>query len=192
MPVLTITLIEGAYDEDTRERLSRRLTDAVRATIDAPADAITVICNEVPAANYMRGGVRRTPGPPRPAAATVVRGFLAAMEARDLDRAGTFLGEGFSMTFPGGVRFTRLGELVDWAATRYAGIAKTFEGMEEFPGEDGAVVVYCFGTLSGTWPDGTPFAGVRFIDRFTVRDGRIVDQRVWNDLGEARASSAAG
>ena len=188
MPVLNITLIEGAYDEDTRERLARRLTDAVRVTIDAPADAITVICHEVPAANYMRGGVRRTPGPPRPPATAVVRDFLAAIEARDLERAEGFLDDAFTMTFPGGARFTRLGDLVDWAATRYAGVAKSFERIEEMAGDDGATVVYCFGRLSGTWTDGTPFAGIRFIDRFTVRGGRLIDQRVWNDLGEARAA----
>ena len=51
----------------------------------------------------------------------------------------------------------------------------------------GITVVYCRGTLAGEWPDGRAFAGVRFIDRFEIDDaGRIVDQQVWNDLGEAR------
>ena len=39
---------------------------------------------------------------------------------------------------------------------------------------------------AGEWPDGTAFEGIRFIDRFVVVDGKITDQRVWNDLGEAR------
>jgi hypothetical protein len=47
-------------------------------------------------------------------------------------------------------------------------------------------VVYCFGTLYGEWSDGTPFSGVRFIDRFTIKDGLLTDQRVWNDLAERR------
>ncbi|HJO72395.1 MAG TPA: tautomerase family protein [Rhodospirillales bacterium] len=46
MPVVTITLLEG-YDEETRQTLSERLTDAVRATIAAPLDGITVILHEV-------------------------------------------------------------------------------------------------------------------------------------------------
>jgi hypothetical protein len=50
------------------------------------------------------------------------------------------------------------------------------------PAEDGTVIVYCFGTLYGDFADGRHFDGVRFIDRFTVRDGRLVDHRVWNDL----------
>jgi hypothetical protein len=36
----------------------------------------------------------------------------------------------------------------------------------------------------GELPDGTPYSGIRFIDRFTVRDGKLVDQNVWNDMGE--------
>jgi hypothetical protein len=32
------------------------------------------------------------------------------------------------------------------------------------------------------WLDGSAFEGVRFLDRFDVRDGRIQRQDVWNDL----------
>jgi len=184
MPVVTITLIEG-YDEATREALERRLTHAVQATIAAPLDGITVIVNEVVAANYMRGGVRRLPGAPQPGGAELVRGFLAAMEARELERARGFLAENFVMTFPGGVRFETLDQLVAWAEGRYHSVAKTYERFDEAPAEDG-LVVYCHGTLAGRWPDGSDFAGIRFIDRFTVRGGKLADQQVWNDLAEAR------
>ena len=34
------------------------------------------------------------------------------------------------------------------------------------------------------WLDGKPYAGIRFIDRFTVRNDKLVDQQVWNDLAE--------
>ena len=184
MPVMTITLIEG-YDAATRAALETRLTDAVRATIGAPPDGITVLVHEVPAENYMRGGRTRTPGPPTPAADAVVRAFLAAMEARDLDTAEAYLAEGFSMLFPGGRRFTTLAALVDWAKGRYRHVRKSYERIEEVVVDDG-VAVYAFGTLAGTWPDGTAFEGIRFIDRFTVTAGKLVDQRVWNDMGEAR------
>ncbi len=46
MPVVTVTLIEG-YDEATRRRLAENLTDAVRATIAAPLDGVTVVLDEV-------------------------------------------------------------------------------------------------------------------------------------------------
>ena len=37
------------------------------------------------------------------------------------------------------------------------------------------------------WPDGAAFSGIRFIDRFTVADGKLADQTVWNDLAEVKA-----
>ncbi len=108
-----------------------------------------------------------------------VRAFLAAMERRDLDAAKALLAPGFHMVFPGGRRFDSLEGLVDWAKTRYRSARKTYERVD-IAGE----AVYCFGTLHGERLDGTPYSGVRFIDRFTVRDGRLVDQKVWNDLAE--------
>ena len=117
-------------------------------------------------------------------AAETVRRFLAALEARDLGAAAALTGPGLSMTFPGGVRMTRLEELVEWARPRYRHVGKTIERVET-AGE--GTVVWCFGTLAGEWPDGTPFAGIRFVDRFELSDGLIVRQDVWNDLAEARA-----
>ena len=48
----------------------------------------------------------------------------------------------------------------------------------------GDSVVYNTGTLYGEWPDGTPFDGNRYVDRFVVRDGKIVRMDVWNDSAE--------
>jgi hypothetical protein len=42
--------------------------------------------------------------------------------------------------------------------------------------------VHCSGTLHGERVDGKPLEGFRYIDRFVIRDGLIVDQLVWNDL----------
>jgi hypothetical protein len=121
------------------------------------------------------------------AAAQLVRDYLAAMEARELGRAKVFLAPGFAMIFPGGLRFTQLEEVVARAKPRYRFVKKGYERFDEAPAADGSVVVYCFGTLSGEWPDGTAFDGIRFIDRFTVRGGQLADQQVWNDLAEVRA-----
>lgn len=184
MPVIKITLIEG-YDAPTIQALSRRITDAVRATIAAPPAGITVIAEEVPPTNYMRGGEARVPGPPVPGAADTVRAYLAAMEAREIDIARGMLADGFEMVFPGGIRMTRLEDLIEWAKPRYSRIGKTIEGVDEaFEGD--RVIVWVRGTLFGTWPDGTEFAGIRFVDRFEVIAGRIMRQEVWNDLGEHR------
>ena len=182
MPVVTVTLIEG-YDEGTKTRLSERLTDAVMATIGAPADGTTIILHEVAPDGYMRGRVRKVPGaPPEPASELVVR-FLRTMEARNLESAREMVAGDFEMTFPGGVVMTELPELVEWSKPRYRNVVKTIERIDETPAKDG-ICVYCFGTLSGEWLDGDRFDGIRFIDRFTVRDGKIADQRVWNDMGE--------
>ncbi len=116
-------------------------------------------------------------------ASDLVRSFLAAMEARDLDKAYTFLADGFQMTFPGGAVFHTLEELVAWGKGRYHFVSKTYDQFDEVT-TDNDQVVYCFGTLAGEWPDGSRFEGIRFIDRFTVRGDRLVDQQVWNDLAE--------
>jgi ketosteroid isomerase-like protein len=114
-----------------------------------------------------------------------VRRYLAAMEARDLHAARALLAPDFTMEFPGPVNMTSLDELLAWAKPRYRFVRKTHERFDTCPGEH-VTVVYCFGTLGGEWPDGTAFSGIRFIDRFTVRNGLLTDQTVWNDVGEAR------
>lgn len=122
-------------------------------------------------------------------AENTVRDYLAAMEARDLDRARRLLKPGFTMEFPGPVRMSSLDELLAWAKPRYRFARKTYERYDSCAA-DGTTVVYCFGTLSGEWLDGKPFAGIRFIDRFTLRDGLLADQTVWNDMGEFRTARA--
>jgi hypothetical protein len=117
--------------------------------------------------------------------AAIVQAYLAAMEARDLPAARAHLAPGFAMTFPGGVRLDSLEALVAWSAPRYRFVRKTYERFDAMPG-----LVYCFGTLHGEWPDGTPFAGIRFIDRFELEGRLIRRQDVWNDMGEARAARA--
>jgi phenylpyruvate tautomerase PptA (4-oxalocrotonate tautomerase family) len=172
--------MEG-YGDEVRASLARRLTDAVRATVAAPLEGVTVAIEEVKPANYMRGRVSRTPGEPLPASAEIVRTFLSAMERRDLAAAKTFLADDFRMIFPGNAEFHALEDLVAWSRPRYRFVKKSYETFDECFDETGAVV-YCFGTLSGEWPDGEPFEGIRFIDRFTVGNGKLLDQKVWNDL----------
>lgn len=120
-------------------------------------------------------------------AENTVRDYLAAMEARDLERAQRLLAPGFTMEFPGPVRMQSLDQLLAWAKPRYRFARKTCERYDTCTA-DSATLVYCFGTLSGEWLDGTPFSGIRFIDRFTLRDGVLLDQTVWNDMGEFKSA----
>lgn len=189
MPVVTIRVMEG-YDDATLQRLCTNLTRAVQQTIAAPPEAITVMVEQVAPAGYMRGGESRRPGPPRPAASALVERFLRLHEARKLDEASQMIGEGFRMTFPGGRSYASLEEQVAAAKGRYLRVSKVFERIDESVNEEGTVVTV-FGTLQGAWLDGRPFSGIRFIDRFVLRDGKIVDQRVWNDMGEAAARAPA-
>ncbi len=120
----------------------------------------------------------------------LVKTFLDAMAARDLAAARAMLGAGFAMTFPGGARFKTLEELVAWAKPRYRWVKKKYERFDEAPGAGGETIVYCYGTLYGEWPDGAPFEGIRFIDRFAIAGDKLVDQLVWNDLAESRKAGA--
>jgi phenylpyruvate tautomerase PptA (4-oxalocrotonate tautomerase family)/ketosteroid isomerase-like protein len=186
MPVVEIHLLQG-YGADDKRRLGEALTDAVRLVVPAAPEAVTVLMHELPADAYLRGRQARTPAPALPDPARVVLDYLAAMERRDLDAARAMLAEGFAMRFPGSPVMTTLDELIAWSAPRYRAVRKSFEGVDVAPGADG-VVVHCRGTLSGEWPDGAPFEGIRFVDRFELRGGLIARQDVWNDLAEARAA----
>ena len=113
-----------------------------------------------------------------------VRAFLRAMENRELAAAEAFLTGEFEMEFPGGEKMRSLDELIAWAKPRYRSVGNQYERFDVSDASDGSAVVYCFGTLHGTWNDGTSFSDIRFIDRFTIVGGKIANQKVWNDLGE--------
>lgn len=115
----------------------------------------------------------------------LVRDYLAAMEARDLARAHSFIADGFVMHFPAAPPMHSLGELVAWSKPRYRSVRKTYDGFD-VAARDGSTVVYAFGTLHGEWLDGTRFEGIRFIDRFEVVGGRLTRQDVWNDMAETK------
>ena len=115
--------------------------------------------------------------------AQLVQDYLAAMERRDLETAKTYLAPQFEMIFPGGVTHRSLEALVGASSSRYQRVGKHYERFDVCESGE-QTVVYCFGTLRGSWTDGTPFDGIRFIDRFTVETGLLVDQKVWNDIGE--------
>jgi phenylpyruvate tautomerase PptA (4-oxalocrotonate tautomerase family) len=180
MPVISIALMEG-YEESVRERIAHHLTCAVGAVLEAPAEVITVMIQEVASANYRRGDQRRRQAAAPPDAAVLVKEFLGRMEARNLEGARSMLAEDFEMVFPGNARFKKIEELVEWAKKRYHWVRKRYETFDLAPQLNGSVV-YCFGVLDGEDLKGRPFADIRFIDRFTVRKGLLQNQQVWNDL----------
>jgi phenylpyruvate tautomerase PptA (4-oxalocrotonate tautomerase family) len=183
MPVVSITLLPG-YAPDTQHRMVNRVAQAVRSVIDTPEAGTTVFVNEV--STYRRDGKVFSGGrAAHPVASEVVQSFLQALQARDLQKAQSFLHTNFGMCFPGGVKMHTLPEMINWAKQRYSAIHKNYEQFEESWQGD-VTVVFCHGTLQGTWLHGAPFEGIRFIDRMEVRDGLITRQDVWNDLAEHR------
>ncbi|MDA4844025.1 tautomerase family protein [Hoeflea poritis] len=185
MPIVEAHILEG-YASEEKSRLTAALTDAVRFVVPAPDEAITVMLHEYPKEAYARGGVHRAPAPALPKPDRLVLDYLAAMEARELERAEAMLGDSFVMAFPGTAPMTALAQLVDWSKSRYRFVKKSYEAVEAF-NSGGAAIVYARGTLSGEWLDGAAFEGIRFIDRFEVVGGKIVRQDVWNDIAEVRA-----
>ena len=116
--------------------------------------------------------------------------YLALMEARDLAGAQRLVAPDAAYVFPGGARLTSLSAIVAGSAGRYQHVAKHVERCDLCAGADGRDVVYILGTLYGRWTDGSTFAGIRFVDRFEIREGLIVLQEVWNDIGEYRLALA--
>jgi hypothetical protein len=117
-------------------------------------------------------------------AVATVEKFLRLVEARNLDEAVSYLAPSVTITFPGGRRFSTLEEQVASSAGRFRSVRKVFERSDAFAHGD-EVIVYVFGTLEGEALDGNSFSGVRFIDRFVLKEDRIVDQKVWNDMAES-------
>lgn len=183
MPVVSITLLPG-YDPDTQHRMVNHVANAVRSVIATPEAGTTVFINEV--STYRRDGKVFSGGrAAHPVASEVVKSFLQAMQVRNMPLAQSFLHPEFVMCFPGGVQMRSLSELTGWAQQRYSTIGKIYAQFEESWQGD-ATVVFCHGTLKGTWLNGQAFEGIRFIDRMGVRDGLITSQDVWNDLAEHR------
>lgn len=111
----------------------------------------------------------------------VVWDFLSLFAERRHAEANAFLAPGCRMLFPGGVVMTDCVEVPKNGALNYRWVKKAFHRFDEAQAADGTVV-YNFGMLYGEWLDGVPFDNVRYIDRFLIVDGKIADQKVWNDL----------
>lgn len=116
-------------------------------------------------------------------AADIVERFLVASMIPDPETAAGFMVADVAITFTGGRRFQHPRETTGFNAKRYKWVKKKMERTDVAPG-DSETVVYNTGTLYGEWPDGTPFEGNRYVDRFVVRNGKIVQMDVWNDSAE--------
>ena len=116
-------------------------------------------------------------------AADIVERFLEASMVPDPVKAATFISPDLDITFTGGRKYRHPRETAAFNAKRYKWVKKKFERTDVVPGA-GETIVYNTGTLFGEWHDGTAFEGNRYVDRFVVREGKIVKMDVWNDSAE--------
>lgn len=124
--------------------------------------------------------------------AAVVDEFLRLLMIPDPAAARRFVAPGLRIRFTGGREMRDPAECAAFNATRYRWVKKRIERTETVAaGLDADVaVVYSLGTLYGEWPDGTPFEGNRYVDRYVLRNGLIVEMDVWNDSAEWLLSRA--
>ncbi|RAP42002.1 hypothetical protein BYZ73_06495 [Rhodovulum viride] len=122
---------------------------------------------------------------PAAEAKRIVEAYLERSMIPDPEGAAAFLAEDFRMSFTGGRKFGGPADSAGFNGKRYGWVKKRFLRTDAVTDpETGEVRVYNTGHLYGEWPDGTPFDGNRYIDIFTVRDGKIVSTDVWNDSAE--------
>ena len=117
------------------------------------------------------------------AAAAIVEAYLEASMIPDPVAAARYVAPDVKITFTGGRAFSHPRDATAFNAGRYAWVKKKRQQSDVVPGTQ-ETIVYNIGTLYGAWPDGTPFEGNRYVDRFVVRAGLIVDMHVWNDSAE--------
>jgi hypothetical protein len=118
-------------------------------------------------------------------AGQLVEEFLRVIMIPDPVGARAFTAPNMHIRFTGGREMSDPAQCSVFNKDRYAWVKKRFERTDVVAGAtDEEAIVYNIGTLYGAWPDGTPFEGNRYVDRYVVRHQRIVQMDVWNDSAE--------
>ena len=103
----------------------------------------------------------------------------------DPESAAELVAPDMQIRFTGNRAMRHPAEATAFNAGRYAWVKKRIDATEVVAGGSPEMtIVYSRGTLYGAWPDGTPFEGNRYVDRYVVRRGRISEMDVWNDSAE--------
>ena len=103
--------------------------------------------------------------------------------------ASRYTAPGMKIVFTGGQPMNEPADCTKFNASRYKWVKKRIDRTDTvIAGLNGAVpeefVVYSLDTPYGEWPDGTPFEGNRYVDRYVVKSGLITHMDVWNDSAE--------
>jgi ketosteroid isomerase-like protein len=117
--------------------------------------------------------------------AALVEAYLRTLMIPDPEGARRYVDAALEIVFTGGRPMREPAQCASFNARRYRWVKKRFEHTHVVAGGTHAnAIVYNTGTLHGEWPDGQPFEGNRYVDRYTIRNGRIVRMEVWNDSAE--------
>ncbi len=122
-------------------------------------------------------------------AGDIVNEYLRLSMIPDPQSAARFTAAGLKITFTGKRAMREPADCTKFNASRYKWVKKRIERTDVVissaeEAARGETIVYSIGTLYGEWPDGTPFEGNRYVDRFVVKDGLITETDVWNDSAE--------
>ena len=118
-------------------------------------------------------------------AADIVDEFLRVIMIPDPDGARRFVSPELRIRFTGNRAMSDPAECTAFNRSRYKWVKKRFEATEVVAGATPEhAIVYNRGTLYGEWLDGSAFQGNRYVDRYEVRGGLIVQMDVWNDSAE--------
>jgi hypothetical protein len=125
----------------------------------------------------------------RATAAEVVNEFLRLIMIPDPVAASRYTDSGMKIVFTGKRAMREPAECTKFNLSRYKWVKKRIERTDVvIPSAQeialGETVVYSIGTLYGEWPDGKPFEGNRYVDRYVVKNGLISQMDVWNDSAE--------
>ena len=117
--------------------------------------------------------------------AGLVNEYLRLVMIPDPVAARRFVAPDLQIVFTGGRAMREPADCTAFNATRYRWVKKRIDRTETVAGGTPELtVVYSLGTLHGQWPDGRPFEGNRYVDRYEVRHGLITKLDVWNDSAE--------
>jgi hypothetical protein len=126
---------------------------------------------------------------PAVSAGDVVNEFLRLIMIPDPTAASQYCAVDMKIIFTGKRPMRLPADCTKFNASRYKWVKKRIERTDVVISSAqeavfGETVVYSIGTLYGEWPDGQPFEGNRYVDRYVVKNGLITQMDVWNDSAE--------
>jgi len=118
-------------------------------------------------------------------AGDLVNEYLRIVMIPDPEGAQHLIAPRMHIRFTGGRAMHKPSDCTVFNAGRYAWVKKRIARTDVVAGgTPSETIVYSLGTLHGEWPDGTPFEGNRYVDRYVVSHGLITHMDVWNDSAE--------